>query len=69
MLQKISVSNKCYYFYISIHKIILKIFSSTPVFNIDHNEKFLHVWMISEGSCDPEDWSNACWKFRMETQV
>ncbi len=22
-----------------------------------------HMWMISEESCDTEDWSNECWKF------
>ncbi len=22
-----------------------------------------HIRMISEGSCDTEDWSNGCWKF------
>ncbi len=22
-----------------------------------------HIRMISEGSCDTEDWSNSCWKF------
>ncbi len=40
-----------------------KILSRTTVFNIDTNKKcFLrpnqHIRMISEGSCDTEDWSN-----------
>ncbi len=25
-----------------------------------------HIRMISEGSCDPEDWSNDCWKFSFD---
>ncbi len=42
--------------------------SSTTVFTIDHNIKYKcinvswaenqHIWMISEGSCDTQDWSN-----------
>jgi len=41
-----------------------KIYGSTTVFKIDNNEKkkcFLSsksAWMISEGSCDIEDWRN-----------
>ncbi len=39
-----------------------KILSSTTVFNIaDNNNRFLSsksVRMISEGSCDTEDWGN-----------
>ncbi len=23
----------------------------------------MHIIMISEGSCDTEDWSSGCWKF------
>ncbi len=44
-----------------------KIFASTTVFNIDNKKLFLsinqHLRIISEGSCDTEDWSNNCWKF------
>ncbi len=34
--------------------------------NFDNNEKCFwaanrYIKMISEGSCDPEDWSNGCW--------
>ncbi len=38
----------------------------------DNNKKYLlsakseiriRIRMISEGSCDIEDWSNSCWKF------
>ncbi len=32
-----------------------KILCSTTVFNIDNNQ---HIIMISEGSCDTEDWRN-----------
>ncbi len=42
-----------------------KIWSSTTDFNIDNNQKMYITWaanqyirMISEGSCDTEDWSN-----------
>ncbi len=36
-----------------------KILSSTTVFNIDNNwVSNHHIIMISEGSCDTEDWSN-----------
>ncbi len=40
-----------------------KILCSTTVFNIDHNRNVSwavnhHIRMISEGSCDTEDWSN-----------
>ncbi len=32
---------------------------ATTIFNVDNNQKcFLHIRMISEGSCDTEDWSN-----------
>jgi len=33
--------------------------SSTTVFNIDNNQKAAnhHIRVISEGSCDTEDWS------------
>ncbi len=28
----------------------------------------LRIRMISEGSCDTEDWSNGCWKFSFLSQ-
>ncbi len=46
--------------YLSFHKYI----SSTAAFNIDNNKKNVswaanqHIRMISEGSCNTEDWSN-----------
>ncbi len=36
----------------------MKILSSTNVLNIDHISSNQHIKMISEGSCDTEDWSN-----------
>ncbi len=64
MFQKISNSNKCCLFKLSIHKYITKIWSSTTVFNIDYNIHVswaanLHIIMISEGSCDTNDAENA----------
>ncbi len=61
-----SNSNKSCYFKLSIkrihsfHKIII---SSTTVSNIDNNKNVSwaanqYIRMISEGSCDTEDWSN-----------
>ncbi len=55
---KISISYKCCSFELST--IIL---SSLTVFIIDNNQKCSwaanqHMRMISEGSCDTEDWSN-----------
>ncbi len=43
--------------------VLTKILSSTTVFNNDNNKMFFkqknqHIRMISEGSCDTEDWSN-----------
>ncbi len=38
-----------------------KMWSSTTDFNIDDNVSWAenqHIRMISEGSCDTEDWSN-----------
>ncbi len=58
--------NKYYPFAFSINQRILKnkichvstkIWSSTTVFNTDNNQKCF-LSMISEGSCDTEDWSN-----------
>jgi len=42
---------------ISFHK---KYLSSTNVFDIDNNKKAVNqqITMISEGSCDTEDWRN-----------
>ncbi len=28
----------------------------------------MHIRIISEGSCDTEDWSNGCWKFSFALQ-
>ncbi len=46
------------------------------VFNIDHNEKCFvswaanqHIRMISEGSCDTEDWSNDAENFASQEQI
>jgi len=38
-----------------------KMLSSTTVFSIDNNKRLFpnqHIRVISEGSCDTEDWSN-----------
>ncbi len=43
-----------------------KILNSTTLFNIVQKKSWtpnLHIRMISEGSCDTEDWNNGCWKF------
>ncbi len=44
----------------------------TTVFNIDNNV----IWapdhcikMISERSCDPEDWRNGCWKIQLWMEI
>ncbi len=69
MLQKMTVSNKCCSFELSVHQRILKemyhsfhkILISTTVFNSIENVSWApnqHIRMISEGSCDTEDWSN-----------
>ncbi len=44
-------------------KVSANILSSTAVFNIDNNSKYFlssksAYYVISEGSCDTEDWSN-----------
>ncbi len=62
MLQKISISDKCCSSELSIHQRNLKKFYSA-VFNIIIIIIFFlaanqHIRMISEGSCDTEDWSN-----------
>ncbi len=66
MLQNISISIKCCSFDFSIHQRILKncIIISTKIlssFNINNNEKCFsnqQIRIISERSCDTEDWSN-----------
>jgi len=54
---KLYISNKCFIIMVSS-----KILSSTTAFNIDSNNvswaENQHIRMISEGSCDTEDWSN-----------
>ncbi len=62
MLQKLFISDKCLSLDLSIHQRILKKMYST-VLNIDNNNNVSwaanqHIIMISEGSCDTEDWSN-----------
>jgi len=38
---------------------LLQKYLAAHVFNIDYNQMFIkHISMISEGSCDTEDWSN-----------
>ncbi len=49
-----------------------KIFSSTTVLNIDNNQKWAanqHIRMISEGSCDTEDWSNDAENSALITEI
>jgi len=48
-------------FYLFKNKVSTKIWIGIIVFNVDNNKKcFLtvnhHIRLISEGSCDPEDW-------------
>ncbi len=46
--------------YCGFHKKKKKL-NSTTVFNTNNNRmKCFHTRMISEGSCDTEDWSNDC---------
>ncbi len=33
------------------------------IYEINTKYQNKHIIMISEGSCDTEDWSNGCWKF------
>jgi len=51
----------------SIHQRILKkkkikfstkILSSAAIFSTDNKKECQHIRMISEGSCDTQDWSN-----------
>ncbi len=62
------ISNKYCYFKLTYHRLLIitvstKILSSTTDFNVDNinNKKYFlsqHIRIISEGSCDTEDWSN-----------
>ncbi len=67
MLQKISISNKCSSFILSVYQNILikgvstKYEVSQLFSNIDNTFSWAanqHIRMIYEGSCDTEDWSN-----------
>ncbi len=83
MLQKISISNKCCSFELSIHLWILKnkmshgfhkILCSTTVFNIDNNQK---CFLSSKSayyydfwrSCDTEDCSNDAENTALITEI
>ncbi len=57
MLQKISISNKCCSFEFYIPQKNPEKFS-TCITNRCFLETNQHIIMISEGSCDTEDWSN-----------
>ncbi len=51
-----------------------KILGSTAVFNIDNNINVSwaanqHIRMISEGSCDSEDWSNDAENSALITEI
>ncbi len=49
-----------------------KMSSSITVFNFDNKKVSWapkqHIKMISEGSCDTEDWSNDFWRFIFASQ-
>ncbi len=71
-LRKIYISNKCSSFEISTRQRILnkvhnhiKLFLNIDMFNTRYVSwaKKQYIRLISEGSCDSEDWSNDCWKF------
>ncbi len=49
--------------YHGLHKTI----KQQTIFNTDNIKHFLkqHIRMISEGSCDTEDWSNNCWSIQL----
>ncbi len=71
-LQMISISNKCWSLYLSVHQRI-----TVSIKNIKEHKHFQTLilirnvsWaadpdirMIYEGLCDTEDKSNSCWKF------
>ncbi len=43
--------------------------SNTTIFKVDKNKEYQHFRMIriiSEGSCDTDDWSNGSWKSSQE---
>ncbi len=80
MLQKIQF--QCCSFELSFHQAILtkemyvslKLLSSTTAFNIDNYQKCFcaakqHIRMISEGSCDTEDWSNDAENAALITEI
>ncbi len=50
-----------------MEKIIMEKFSSTfnVIIRIVSYGPNQHIRMISEGSCDTEDWSNGYWKFSL----
>ncbi len=70
IINKISLSNKCCSFELSIHQKILKqnvslfpheaaqLFSTLIIIRNVSWAANQHIRMISEGSCDTEDWSN-----------
>ncbi len=60
MLKKLFISDKCWSSYSSK---IEKMYST--VLNIDNQ----HITMISEGSCDTEDWSNAAENIALITGI
>ncbi len=60
MLKKLFISDKCWSSYSSK---IEKMYST--VLNIDNQ----HIRMISEGSCDTEDWSNAAENIALITGI
>ncbi len=81
MLQKIYISDKCCSFELSIRQIILKTRKfCSAVFNVviiiiiiiiknvfwAANQ---HIRMISEGSCDTEDWSNDAENTALITEI
>ncbi len=77
MLQNISISNKCCFPFIKENKITFSQNINDLIwidFNIDNNNNNnpwapnQHIRIISEGSCDTEDWSNDCCKFSFASQ-
>ncbi len=67
MLQKLFISDKCWSLDLSIHQRILK-----NVLNIDITTTIFFSWtakIISERSCDTEDWSNDAEFFSLITGI
>ncbi len=62
MLQKISISNICFFWavYLSKNWIEYYEYCYIDIFNIEPNQ---HIRMISEGSRDTQAWINGCWTF------